>query len=58
LFPHPFKEAHEAIDEVGATIMYDGAHVMGLISWGQFQQSLKEGVDMMMGSTHKIFPGP
>ncbi len=58
LFPHPIKEAREAADEVGATIMYDGAHVLGLIAGGQFQQPLKEGADVMMGSTHKTFPGP
>ena len=58
LFPHPVKEAREAADEVGATIMYDGAHVLGLIAGGEFQQPLKEGADLMMGSTHKTFPGP
>ena len=34
LFPHPIKEAREAADEVGAKIMYDGAHVLGLIAGG------------------------
>lgn len=58
LFPHPVKEAREAADEVGATIMYDGAHVLGLIAGGQFQQPLEEGADLMMGSTHKTYPGP
>lgn len=58
LFPHPIKEAREAADEVGASILYDGAHVLGLIAGGQFQQPLKEGADVMVGSTHKTFPGP
>lgn len=58
LFPHPVKEAREAADEVGAKIMYDGAHVLGLIAGGQFQQPIAEGADVMMGSTHKTFPGP
>ena len=58
LFPHPVAEAREAADEVGAKIMYDGAHVLGLIAGGEFQQPLKEGADLMMGSTHKTFPGP
>jgi glycine hydroxymethyltransferase len=31
---------------------------LGLIAGGQFQQPLKEGADLMMGSTHKTFPGP
>lgn len=58
LFPHPVKEAREAADEVGAKIMYDAAHVLGLIAGGQFQQPIAEGADLMMGSTHKSFPGP
>ncbi|MDY6931748.1 MAG: serine hydroxymethyltransferase [Halobacteriota archaeon] len=58
LFPHPVREAREAADEVGAKIMYDGAHVMGLIAGGQFQDPLREGADIMTGSTHKTFPGP
>ncbi len=58
LFPHPVAEAREAADEVGAVIMYDAAHVLGLIGGGQFQQPLAEGADLMMGSTHKTYPGP
>lgn len=58
LFPHPVREAREAADEVGAKIMYDGAHVMGLIAGGKFQDPLREGADLMAGSTHKTFPGP
>jgi len=57
LFPHPVKEAKEAADEVGAKVMYDGAHVLGLIAGGKFQDPLREGADIMMGSTHKTFPG-
>ena len=58
LFPHPVKEAREVCDEVGASIVYDGAHVLGLIAGGQFQDPLREGVDIVTGSTHKTFPGP
>jgi len=57
LFPHPVKEAKEAADEIGAKVMYDGAHVLGLIAGGKFQDPLREGADIMMGSTHKTFPG-
>jgi len=56
LFPHPVKEAKEAAQEVGAKVMYDGAHVLGLIAGGKFQDPLREGADVMMGSTHKTFP--
>lgn len=58
LFPHPVKEAVEAATEVGAKVVYDGAHVLGLIAGKQFQDPLKEGADVVMGSTHKSFPGP
>jgi len=58
LFPHPVNEAREAADEVGAKVMYDGAHVLGLIAGGCFQDPLKEGADLLVGSTHKTFPGP
>lgn len=58
LFPHPVEEAREAADEVGAKVMYDGAHVLGLIAGGKFQDPLKEGADLLVGSTHKTFPGP
>ena len=38
--------------------MYDAAHVLGLIAGKQFQDPLKEGAEVLMGSTHKTFPGP
>jgi glycine hydroxymethyltransferase len=58
LFPHPVEDAKEAADEVGAKVMYDGAHVLGLIAGGCFQDPLREGADLLVGSTHKTFPGP
>jgi glycine hydroxymethyltransferase len=58
LFPTPLKELSEAAHEVGAKVMYDGAHVMGLIAGKQFQNPLSEGADVMTGSSHKTFPGP
>ncbi len=58
LFPHPVSEAREAADEVGAKVMYDAAHVLGLIAGGRFQDPLNEGADLIAASTHKTFPGP
>ena len=58
LFPTPLEELSEVAHEVGAKVMYDGAHVLGLIAGGQFQDPLREGADMMTGSSHKTFPGP
>lgn len=58
LFPTPLREMADAAKEVGAAVMYDGAHVLGLIAGGQFQDPLREGADLMTGSSHKTFPGP
>ncbi len=58
LFPTPMKEVAEAAKDVGAHVMYDGAHVLGLIAGGQFQDPLREGADVLTGSSHKTFPGP
>lgn len=58
LFPTPLEEMAAAAKEVGAKVMYDGAHVLGLIAGGQFQDPLREGADIMTGSSHKTFPGP
>ena len=58
LFPTPLEELAEAAHEVGATVMYDAAHVLGLVAGGQFQDPLREGADVMTGSSHKTFPGP
>jgi glycine hydroxymethyltransferase len=58
LFPHPVKELSEAAKEVGAFVVYDAAHVLGLLAGREFQQPFKEGADFITGSTHKTFPGP
>lgn len=58
LFPSPIKELAEAAHEVGAYLIYDAAHVLGLIGGKQFQDPLREGADVLNGSTHKTLPGP
>ena len=58
LFPTPLEELAAAAHEVGAKVMYDAAHVLGLIAGNQFQDPLREGADVMTGSSHKTFPGP
>ena len=58
LFPTPLKELKPVLDEVGAHVWYDGAHVLGLIAGGKFQDPLHEGAHVMTGSTHKTLPGP
>ncbi|MCK4718081.1 MAG: serine hydroxymethyltransferase [Thermoplasmata archaeon] len=58
LFPAPLKELRDALEETGCYVWYDAAHVLGLIAGGQFQDPLREGVEVMTGSTHKTLPGP
>ena len=58
LFPQPVKELKQICQRVGARIVYDAAHVFGLVASGFFQDPLKEGADIITSSTHKTFPGP
>jgi glycine hydroxymethyltransferase len=57
LFPEPIEEIKKEIDPK-IKIVYDAAHVLGLIYNGVFQDPLKEGADIMTSSTHKTFQGP
>jgi len=57
-FPHPVKELAEVSRENGAIVGFDGSHVLGLIAGGQFQDPLREGAQVLFGSTHKSFFGP
>jgi glycine hydroxymethyltransferase len=58
LFPEPLAELREAAKLAGTRLVYDGAHVLGLIAGGRFQQPLDEGAEVLTGSTHKTFFGP
>jgi len=58
LFPYPLREIAEAAHAVDALVLYDGSHVLGLIAGREFQDPLREGADVLYGSTHKSFPGP
>jgi glycine hydroxymethyltransferase len=55
LFPEPIREIRKYTK---AIIVYDAAHVFGLIYGGKFQDPFKEGADIITASTHKTFPGP
>ncbi|MHA1911269.1 MAG: hypothetical protein ACTSYA_06205 [Candidatus Kariarchaeaceae archaeon] len=57
-FPLEVNSTSAIVHEYGNYCVYDGSHVLGLISGKQFQQPLKEGADLLVGSTHKSFPGP
>jgi glycine hydroxymethyltransferase len=58
LFPLPVDELRPTLEEIGAVGWYDGAHVLGLIAGGQFQDPLHEGCTVLSASTHKTLPGP
>ncbi|GCE46773.1 glycine hydroxymethyltransferase [Thermosporothrix hazakensis] len=58
LFPEPLSEVAAFCQTKKIPVLYDAAHVLGLIAGGQFQDPLREGATWMTGSTHKTFPGP
>ncbi len=60
LFPQPVRELRAAMDRYrpGSFLVYDAAHVMGLIAGGRFQSPLTEGADVIVTSTHKTLAGP
>ncbi len=58
LFPFPLKEMSEIVAEWGGKVFFDGAHQLGLVAGGQFQDPLREGAAVMTGSAGKTFSGP
>jgi glycine hydroxymethyltransferase len=58
LFPYPLREIAEAAHALDALVFYDASHVLGLLAGGEFQDPIREGADVVYGSTHKSFPGP
>jgi len=57
LFPEPIADLAETCMENNVKIIYDAAHVLGLIAGKQFQDPLKEGAHLITASTHKTFFG-
>jgi glycine hydroxymethyltransferase len=58
LFPFPLQAISEIVTEWGGRVFFDGAHQLGLIAGGQFQDPLREGAAVMTGSAGKTFSGP
>lgn len=58
LFPFPLREMSEIVAEWGGRIYFDGAHQLGLVAGGQFQDPLREGAAVLTGSAGKTFSGP
>jgi len=57
LFPDPVKELAPLCKKMGIKLIYDAAHVLGLIAGKRFQDPLREGADIVNASTHKTFFG-
>src|SRR2546421_1862701 len=58
LFPFPLESINDIVAEWGGRIFFDGAHQLGLIVGGQFQDPLREGAAVMTSSARKTFSGP
>ncbi|MBA2694696.1 MAG: DegT/DnrJ/EryC1/StrS family aminotransferase [Actinobacteria bacterium] len=58
LYPHPVAAVREIADEVGATVLFDAAHVCGLIAGAAWPNPLHEGAHLMTMSTYKSLGGP
>jgi glycine hydroxymethyltransferase len=58
LIPHPVGAIRAIADQVGARVLFDAAHVCGLIAGGVWPNPLDEGADIMTMSTYKSLAGP
>lgn len=57
LFPEPVRELASFCRPRRIALLYDGAHVLGLIAGREFQDPLEEGALLITASTHKTFFG-
>jgi glycine hydroxymethyltransferase len=58
LFPHPIADIRAIADDVGACVLFDAAHMSGMIAGRAWQQPLQEGAHLMTMSTYKSLGGP
>ncbi|AMJ60437.1 serine hydroxymethyltransferase [Bosea sp. PAMC 26642] len=58
LFAHPIREIRTIADEIGALVLFDAAHMSGMIAGHAWQQPLEEGAHLMTMSTYKSLGGP
>src|SRR5713226_1536461 len=58
VFPFPIHAIRNIVAEWGGYVFFDGAHQLGLVAGGQFQDPLREGAVVMTGSAGKTFSGP
>jgi glycine hydroxymethyltransferase len=58
LFPYDLGAIRRIADAVDAAVIFDAAHLAGLIAGGIFPQPLDHGADVLTMSTYKTFGGP
>jgi glycine hydroxymethyltransferase len=58
LFPHPIAEVRSIADAVGAKVLFDAAHLCGMIAGRAWPNPLTEGAHLMTMSTYKSLGGP
>ena len=58
LFHHPITKVRAIADEVGAKVLFDAAHLCGMIAGKVWPQPLEEGAHLMTFSTYKSLGGP
>jgi glycine hydroxymethyltransferase len=58
LVPHPVAEVRAIADAVGAFLLFDAAHLCGLIAGRAWPNPLAQGADVMTMSTYKSLGGP
>ena len=58
LFGHPIAKVREIADEVGALVLFDAAHLCGMIAGKQWEAPLELGAHLMTLSTYKSLGGP
>ena len=58
LTPHPVPAIREIADEVGAKVLFDAAHLCGMIAGEAWPNPLDQGAHLMSMSTYKSLGGP
>lgn len=58
LFPHPVAAMREVADEVGAKLLFDAAHLSGMVAGRTWANPLAQGAHVMTMSTYKSLGGP
>ncbi|MGB1288351.1 MAG: serine hydroxymethyltransferase, partial [Aggregatilineales bacterium] len=58
LNPHPVTDIRAIADEVGAKVLFDAAHLSGIIAGKAWDNPLQQGAHIMTMSTYKSLGGP